>query len=283
MIIIICGKPRVGKTALNTHFADYSLQVNGRLRLKRAIAETHALNLTRANNKLIIPDVPPIYTNYEARFIMGYKKYFKPFWVNPFYLALPNQNPTQDIFPFGELHITEGQRYWDSRESSSLSNDVSRYFEMHGHFGLDIIIDVQRAGLIDLNIRALAIIIEVQRMVHYKDAYGRILSTTWYCKEFANNQDYEAYVAGKEAFYITTSYTHEGNIFELYNSRSCKEEFVPAENKNFTLLKYLSQSEVKMLPNETAQYYSNKMPAWFRDKKAQKTDTEGMKNGRSVA
>lgn len=281
MIYIICGEPGVGKTALNTHIADYSLRVNGRQRLKRSIAKINALNVLR-RDKLLLPDVAPFYFNYEAKFNVGYKKYIEPLWVNPFYLALPNSNPIQDILPFAELHITEGQRYWDSRESSTLSEYVSGFFEKHRHFGLDIFIDAQRAKLIDLNIRALARIIEVQRMVHVKDVYGRILRTTWYCREFANNQDYEAYVEGKGANYRTTSYTHDGNIFELYNCKSCEEEYVPAEGNNYRFLKYRNQQEVKTLPEEVAQFYSTKMPPWFRDKKAQKT-VLGANNGKLAA
>ncbi len=266
MIVIICGKPRVGKTALNTHFAELSMRQNGRFRLKRCIEETNLLNVAN-RNKLPLPDIPPIYLNYEAKFHIGYKKYIEPMWVNPYWLGLPNaETPTQFILPHSEVHITEGQRVWDSRESATLPDNVSGFFEKHGHFWLDIYIDVQRAKLIDLNIRALATkIIEVQKMVHLKDAYRRILSTTWICREFSNIQDYEAYSEqGKVVPFRVATYTHEGNIFECYNSRSCKNDFVPDEKQDFKLLKFKTPSEIKVLPKEVAEMYSTAKPKWFR-------------------
>lgn len=279
MITIICGKPRVGKTALNTHFAWQSLQTNGKLRLKKCIAEINALNVARSKNKFPVPDIPPIYTNYEATFNVGYKQHITPFWLNPFYIGLPNENmETQYIFPYGELHITEGQRYWDSRESASLQDHVSRWFETHGHFYIDVYIDVQRAKLIDKNIRALAKkIIEVQKMVHVKDVYGRILRTVWYCREFSSSADYETYADGGYAPYVTTRYMHEGNIFECYNSRSCKGDFVPPETENFTILKQPSEIDVQALPERLKQFYSSQMPKAFR---AAKKST-GKENGKS--
>ncbi len=267
MIVIITGKPRVGKTALNTFFAKCSCLSRGAVRLRRSIAEINLLNEYRIN-KLGLPNKTPIYTNYEAHFSAGYKKEFVPYWVDPYYLGLPNSDgPVQHILPYGELHITEGQRYWDSRESATFPDYVSRWFETHGHFWLDVIIDVQRGKLIDVNIRALAKkIIDVQRMVNVKDAYGRILQSTWYCYEFDNSQDYETYCEGGNACYRETSYTHVGNIFKCYNSRSCKEDFVPAEDSDFKLLEYKTSAEVKELPESLIKYYMNQKPEWWRQR-----------------
>ncbi len=278
MIIIITGKPRVGKTALNTFFAKCSYLSNGRARLRRSITEVNIYNEHRIN-KFVLPNQTPIYTNYEAHFPAGYKKTFVPYWVDPYYLGLPNSNvPVQNIMPYGELHITEGQRYWDSRESVTFPDYISRWFETHGHFWLDIIIDVQRGMLIDLNIRALAKkFIEVQRMVNVKDAYGRILQTTWYCREFDNSQDYETYVSGGVAKYRETSYTNEGDIFKCYNSRSCKEDFIPSEDSNFTLLEYKTSSEVKELPESLAKYYMREKPEWWRNRNKPKTENQPQK------
>lgn len=272
MIIIITGKPRVGKTALNTFFAKYSYHARGSLRFRRSLEELKAENENRIN-KLILPDRVPIYTNYEAHFSAGYKQEYFPYWVDPYYLGSPNSEyPVLCILPYSELHITEGQRYWDSRESATMPDHVSRWFETHGHFWLDIFIDVQRGKLIDLNIRALANrFIEVQRMVNVKDAYGRILSSTWYCREFDNSQDYETYIEGGNARYRETSYTHVGNIFSCYNSRSCKEDFVPLEENNFTLLEYKTPTEVKELPESLVKYYMNKKPDWYRKRVTNQT------------
>lgn len=233
--------------------------------LQRSRAKVNELNVNRPQ-KLILPDRAPIYFNYEAVFKVGYKKRFSPYWINGFYIGLENENiPTQTIFPYGELHITEGQRYWDSRESSSMPDWVSRWFETHGHSDINIYIDVQRAKLIDVNIRALATkIIEVQRMVHIKDVYGQILKTVWCCREFTSTQDYETYVAGGRVAYASTNYVHEGNIFENYNHQSCSEDFVPKGNDNYSALEMPVKVKGNDIPAAMKMFYSTAMPKGFR-------------------
>lgn len=278
MIVIITGKPRVGKTALNTFFAKCSYHTRGCARLHRSIEEINITNTSRTN-KLELPNKTPIYTNYEVHFSAGYKREFVPYWVDPYYLGLPNSDgPVQYILPYGELHITEGQRYWDSRESATMPDYVSRWFETHGHFWLDIFIDVQRGKLIDLNIRELAKkFIEVQRMVKVKDAYGKILQSTWYCREFDNSQDYETYIEGGNAHYKETSYTHTGDIFKYYNSRSCKDDFVPSEDNEFTLLEYKTPTEVKELPESIVKFYLRQKPDWWRRRNNVKAETQSQR------
>lgn len=284
MIVIITGKPRVGKTALNTFFAKCSYHTSGNLRYRRCIADITLSNESRVN-KLTLPNKAPIYFNYEAHFPAGYKKEFVPYEVYPYYLGLPHSDgPVQRILPYSELHITEGQRYWDSRESATMPDYVSRWFETHGHFWLDIFIDVQRGKLIDLNIRELAKkIIEVQKMVNEKDAYGRILQTTWHCRVFDNSQDYETYIEGGKARYRDTTYTHEGDIFKCYNSRSCKEDFVPSEEENFTLLEYGTSGDVKEMPESLVKFNMREKPKWWRKSNNNNTVKKTQKGERKNA
>ncbi len=68
MIILITGKPRVGKTALNTFFAKWSYHRYGSYRYKRSVLEINADNENRIN-KLAIPYKAPIFTNYDKRLL----------------------------------------------------------------------------------------------------------------------------------------------------------------------------------------------------------------------
>ncbi len=259
MITIITGLPRVGKTALNTYFAKESVHRYGQILHKRCCIEIDLMNRNR-EKKLTLPSKPPIYTSYESCIPAGYKKSVTPYWVNPYNLGLPSADNkiTQFILPYGRLHITEGQKYWDSRESSSMPDSVSRYFETGGHFFLDFIIDVQRGKALDANIRFNAKrIIEVQKLVHDKDAYGQIMRSVWFCKEFDSIQSYEAYIASGTAPYRNTFYVNEGNIFDCYNSRSCKEDFIPPNTKDFNLLEYKTASEIRLLSEEESKQYLN--------------------------
>ena len=273
MIIEIVGKPGAGKTALNTLFLLRELTYKGQL-LQRQSAKI--INDFNANRKYKLPftEKPPLYANYEVHIPTGYNQLFKPYHLNPYRLGLPTAQTAdklQLVFPYGCLHVTEARKYWDGRESSSMPDNVSRYFETHRHDYLTIIVDAQRGESLDLNIRSNANrFIEVQGMINDEDAYGRVIRSTWYCREFYSLQDYEAYLAGKTANYRNTTYRYEGNIFELYESRNRISDFVPAdkEGAGFSALEQLSTDEVKSLPLHLAEIYDMSRPEWFRQKPA---------------
>lgn len=261
MITIITGKPGVGKTALNTYFCELTYQNERETLLKSCRAKIEALNETHLI-PLTFPDKPPIFTNYEVKFHVGYKKYFEPYYINPYYLGLANDKLTsQNVPPFSRLFISEAQRYYNSRKSTTLPDWVSRWYEMHRHFNIDVYLDVQRGKLIDLNIRELCKrFIEVQAMDHIKDGSGWISKTIWRCREFDNMQDYDDYINGDGSAYRETTYIYEGNIFECYNSTSCEAEFVPAEGADFHYLPYQKNSD----DDENAIFYDTTEPEAYR-------------------
>ncbi len=275
MIIEIVGKPRSGKTALNTLFMYRELIYNGRIMLWHSRSVISGLNKEFAQERdkpLAFPYKPPILANYEAHIRTGFDEVFEPYWLNPYTLGVPTPQTSDKIQfmpPCSCLHITEGRKYWDGRESSSMPDNVSRYFETHGHNYLTIIIDAQRGKALDLNIRENANrFIEVQGMVNDEDAYGRILRSRWYCREFYSLQDYEAYLVGKTCYYRNTMYSYEGNIFELYKSRNCQHDFVPPKGRDYSLLEFVSQSELHKLNRKIAEIYDTTRPKWYRNNKA---------------
>lgn len=274
MIIEIVGKPRVGKTALNTLFMHRELFYNGKAMLRHCSAIISALNKEREMEHvslLSIPTQPPIVSNYEAHIRTSFQEVFKPYFVNPYKLGIPTpetEDKIQFMPPCTCAHVTEGRKYWDGRESSSMPDNVSRYFETHGHNYLTIIIDAQRGKALDLNIRENANrFIEVQKMINDEDAYGRVIRSRWYCREFYSLQDYEAYLAGKTGYYYrNTMYQYEGNIFELYESRNCQRDFVPPNGRDYSLLEYVSQDELRKLNKSVAELYDTTRPKWVRNK-----------------
>ena len=268
MIIEIVGKPRAGKTALNTLFMLLEERYNGetmRGHCNRIISDLNAI--TGTNRKLITK--APIYSNYESRLTTGYKQEFVPYVVDPYLLSMPteqNVDKIQFILPYSCLHITEGRKYWDGRESSTMPDSVSQFFETHGHNYMTIIIDAQRGKALDLNIRENAtLFIEVQYMRNYEDAYGRIISSKWYCKEFYSLQDYEGYLAGKQGVYWrNTTYNYNGNIFECFKSRNRSQDFIPPKHIEYSMLEWVGESELKKLPQSMQNLYMQRRPEWYR-------------------
>lgn len=270
MIIEIVGKPRAGKTALNTLFMRREVKYNGWAMQRRSRQIIAGYNEHR-ELKLGYPQKPPIYANYEAQIPIGYKKIFKPYALNPYLLGKPTPQTAdkiQNIFPCSCLHITEGRKYWDGRESSTMPDNVSQFFETHGHIYLTIIIDAQRGESLDLNIRKnVNKFIEVQGMINSEDAYGRVMRSTWVCREFYSLQDYEGYLAGnKSAYYRTVTYTYDGNIFEYYESRNRARDYIPAEGRNYSMQDFVSESEQKELSPYLRSLYDTSRPDWYRQK-----------------
>ena len=274
MITIITGKPGVGKTALNTYFFFHTYRSDSARLLKLTRDRIELLNESR-EQPLPVPDAPPIFTNYEVKFLIGYEKYYEPYYINPYYLGLKNDKlKMQNIPPYSRLFISEAQRYYNSRKSSTLPDWVSRFYEMHRHYGIDVYLDVQRGKLIDLNIRELCKrFIEVQEMELDKGGGTWIDKTRWRCREFTNMQDFDDYIGGEGSNYVETVYEYDGDIFACYNSTSCFNEFVPPEGESFHFLPY---HRAENTDESTAEFYNTSEPELYRkpDKAAPKPPKE---------
>lgn len=236
MITLIVGEMGVGKTALNTMFLLREYEEKRRWLLKNAISKIEKLNLSR-KQKLSIPEQVPIYTNYDVKIHTGYKKWFKPYAVNPKKMGVPDDDAPPDaefLLPYSRVHISEAQNVWDSR-ASNMPRYQSKLFEEGRHFGVDLVLDAQRGKRLDLNIRGIAhLIIEVQYMEHEKDEFGNTVKTTWHCREFRKVREYESYLTTGEG-YTERTYEYNGNVFLNYDSKSCEKEFIPPEGKDFSL------------------------------------------------
>lgn len=265
MITIIFGAPGAGKSSLNTFFLKQTYELQGRSLLLKSVERINQLNKNR-KNQLSVPEKAPIFADYKVKFKVGYNKTFEPYFVNAFYLGLVNDRmETQYLPPFSKVFLGEAQRYYNSRKSSTFPDNVSRFFEMHRHYGYDIYLDVQRVMLIDSNIRDLCKhFIEVQGMEHETDDMGRTVRTTFKCREFTNWIDVNDYLTTGAASYTQTSYINNGDIFSCFDSFNFFETFLPDESKDFNLLPFLSPAEQKSVSDEEQIFYNRQEPAEFR-------------------
>ena len=104
----------------------------------------------------------------------------------------------------------------------------SRWFEQHGHNYIDVIMDTQRVGLIDPNIRDLSKIIEIVRLDIENDCFGQPGHLEWQVRHFDNIGLWDKYVAnGKRGNLLFDEMKIEANynVFKSYDSRSCKPYF----------------------------------------------------------
>lgn len=235
MITIIFGAPGAGKSSLNTYLLKETYEQQGRTLLKDARSRITALNKKQGKN-YSLPQAPPIYADYDVRLHVGYRKYYEPYYINGFYMGLANGSMNDQLFvpPHSRIFLSEVQRYYNSRKSQTLPDWVSRFYEMHRHFGIEIVMDLQRPALVDLNIRELCRrFIEVQDMVHRYDDMGNIRETVFRCREFDHWLAVEQYLKNGDKTYRESVYRNEGDIFSCFNSYSCFDEFLPPEGKDF--------------------------------------------------
>lgn len=274
MITIIFGMPGSGKTSLLTHFLKTEYARHGRALLARSREQIAKFCNGRA---LSVPEKPPLFANYKVTFVIGYKKTFQPYFVNPYYMGLPNANmPVQFLPSCAKVFITEAQRYYNSRKSATLPDHVSRFFEMHRHFGLDVYLDAQRANLIDLNIKEIAKrFIEVREMRHEHDFSGRIVRSRFFCREFDGWRAVEQYMQAGAKTYRENVIVNEGDIFRAFDSFSCAEEFLPREGEDFDCIAFAERGERH--EGRCAAFYNLNEPAAYRAQ-GRKTVAEGKKD-----
>lgn len=266
-IVLILSEPGTGKTSLMAALTELLYHDEGQERLNKCCDKLIQLNENR-EQPFELPTQPPIYRSpdFTLKFQIDYEKWYEPFIINPYYLGLTNPKiETQYLLPYSVVCIPEFQKYTNSRKGQSLPEAFHRTFEIHRHWHLLFLMDGHRGSFIDLKIRALTRrIIEPQEQIHERDEMGRIIKTTWNCREFDKLKDYDEYIDGHGTNYKETTYEYVGNIFDNYNSYSCEEEFVPPVGKTFSMLKPLTQAEINKLPPEVSKFYVRNEPPNFR-------------------
>ena len=281
MLHIISGAPGAGKSSLNAYFLQHAYREEGAELLKRSAARIEEFNKSRLY-PLTPPAKPPIYSDFKVKFIIGYKKYFEPYYINGYYMGLANERMrTLFLPPYAKVFLGEAQRYYNSRRSSTFPDFVSRFYEMNRHYGLDVYLDVQRVRLIDANVREICRhFIEVQDMMHEYDELERIVRSTWHCREFGNWIDIEDYLNTGAVTYKETEYSYEGNIFELYDSFSFAENYLPKDDagNDIAYLKHMAPPEAMAKGGDAAEFYRRGEPAGYRSASETGKKKKGDKN-----
>lgn len=224
MINIIFAPPRTGKTSYMTHcLNEYAYNY------ERYRAMNREIELKNVNGfKLTVPGCC-VSANYDLMFRkFGYSRRVAR-RINPYRLGFKNEHVrTHFNFPHEVIGITEGQKYLNSRMSLFFPDWQSRWYEQHGHNDLDILIDTQRPGLIDLNIRELAMFTEILSTNTKIDKLGRVCEVRWVIREIPNHSLYELYISSGKCntdCFVEREVISHVNVFSIYDSQSCKPKF----------------------------------------------------------
>ncbi len=263
-ITIVSGKPGAGKTA---YLAAQAFRfMNGSPESITLMARCRAtLNMLNARGgSFKMPEFPPVYSNFPITVSLGSLPPVESYYIDGFHFGFKNEFvPVMPVLPGSVIILSEAQRYYNSRKSKDLPDWVSRIFEQHRHFDLTIFLDVQRPGLIDVNIRELCDrFVEVQYMENKTDKAGNILSSTFHLREFDDWRDVDAYLSSGAHTYRETTYVHEGCVFDCYESRAYFDEFIPSVGDFYTELHPHDQDAIAKA-RKSQQMYSQTPPDGF--------------------
>ena len=226
MITIVFAEPGRGKTAYLTCNAATFLNrgpISQEL-YESTCAYVESLNAEGFNYSL--PDHAPVYTNYRVGVSSGWNEITESYYVDGFHLGFPNKYlPVFNVYPGSKIFLSEAQRYYNSRMSTYFPEWVSRWFEEHRHFDLDIWLDVQRPALIDINIRDIAerfVQILQVRLQRCETAADRHWQTVF------DTVVYNSYADVESGNGTPTTEVLDFNVFEYYESQSYFRSFLPS-------------------------------------------------------
>lgn len=268
MITFIIGETGSGKTALAAYLLQEKHSKEGNDIWKSSCSLIEDANQKFGRN-YTLPDKVPFYTNYSMCLHVGYKRYYKPYFQNPYYFGVANPDMDTQFMAVGGVGVfDEAQRIFDSRKSSTFPEFVSYAFEIHRQARLELYLIAQRGKLLDCNIRELGVhVIEVVRMDNEFDAAENVVRSTWHCREFENWREAESYFESGEGEYTETEYVNEGNIFESFDSYEKIEMFLPPEGKDFS---YLPHKKPDNVSKREEKFYEPGAPKTFRGGKESK-------------
>ena len=242
---IIIGEPGAGKTALLSRFLADFIE-NGFDRYISCKREINKLN----EGGFINLEPPPLKHTCYADFDFKINRRIKAYSVSGFEIGLPNPYfKTRYFAPYSIFFLDEAQKYFDSRMSKYIREEVYRWFQLHRHNHYEIYMTCQRLGNIDVNIRSIADkYIYVEGCEVKEDKYGQIINVTWKVREFKSCDTAEQYMMARERKEISKlgesiTYKTDLPIFNYYDSYGCKPAFYRnLENYNNIKFEYFTEN-----------------------------------------
>ena len=239
--IVVVGDPGAGKTALMSLFQYNAMTSQGASDYRVAKREIGHLRSVGYKHLKIPPQRHLCFSDYD----FSINRKFSRYKITGYELGLPNRYFKTIFLPVGSnIFLDEAQRYYDSRLSFFLREEVYRWFQLHRHNKYNIYMTAQRLANIDINIRSIADkYIVIDDLVIEKDEYGRTIKITWKTRQFTSCETVETYQLSKEKGEVSKlgkeiTITTNIDVFKFYNSYSNKLAFYNASYAPKSVVEY---------------------------------------------
>lgn len=250
-INIVCAPPGRGKTSFMAFLAGEFMTTYAYDSLLRTNAKIEKFNAGGYHFSNVLDHT--VYTNFNVKSHVQWFPDQVAHDMDGFEFGLPDpEHPTKFVPPGSYLFFMEAQSFLDARRFKDFRESVSRAYEFHRHWGVTIFLDAQRGDLIDLNVRALATVWEVQDLVVKKDTNDNVVKCTWIIRRFDGLAEYSAYATSGSGKYQTLKFVYTGDIFANYDSECEAALFLEGrENADF----YLGHHEICTFSIESVKAY----------------------------
>lgn len=235
-VVIFFGPRGKGKSSLMGHFVDDYLKTQGVQRWELSEQLVREENAER-NTPLSFPTAPPVYVNTKYKNLkMRNGKAVEPIQIKGKEIGVNTENETYKyLYPAPLIALDEAHEEFCSK-GEPLPEGQFKFFMECRHHRVIILLAAPRAVLINKDIRGSGSrFIEPRKVINFFDDFKRLYKTIWYCREFLGTDVIEEYIKsdGKSDGYIETSYTHNGNMRELYDGYAFRKDFYPKDGQDF--------------------------------------------------
>ena len=235
-IVIFFGRRGKGKSSLMAHFVDDYLKTQGVQRWELSEQLIREENAERTT-PLSFPNATPIYANTKYKLKTHTGNDLVPIPIKGKEIGVNNESEEnyKYLFPAPLIAIDEAHREFCSK-GDKLPDAQLEFFMECRHNRIIMLLATPRAVLINKDIRGSGSrFIEPRKVINFFDDFKRLYKTTWYCREFTESDSIEEYISsnGKSGGYIETTYTHNGNVREIYDGYAFRKHFYPKDGKDF--------------------------------------------------
>lgn len=234
-IVIFFGARGKGKSSLMVHFTDEYLKTQGAQRWELSEMLIREEN-TKRKTPLSFPDAPPIYSNTKYKLKTNAGNDFEPIPITGKEIGVSIDKETyKPLFPAPLIALDEAHNEFCSK-GGELPKGQFKFFMECRHHRVIMLLAAPRAVLINKDIRSSGSrFIEPRKVINYFDDFKRLYKTVWNCREFLETDAIEEYILtnGKSGGFIETTYTHNGNVRELYDGYAFQKHFYPKDGNDF--------------------------------------------------